>query len=51
MKKEKATEVECSVCKKGVSSSQIWITILAVYMLIAAVYGTIEIFKNIISLF
>jgi|688.fasta_scaffold00045_5 hypothetical protein len=51
MKKEKATEVECSICKKGMSNSQIWITILAVYMLIAAVYGTIEIVKNIMSLF
>jgi hypothetical protein len=51
MEKKKATEVECSVCKKGMSNSQIWITILAVYMLIAAVYGTIEIVKNIISLF
>ena len=51
MKKEKATEVGCSACKKGMSGSQKWITVLAFYMLIAAVYGTVEIVKNIISLF
>lgn len=51
MKQEKATEVKCSACKKGMSGSQKWITVLAIYMLIASVYGTIEIIKNIISLF
>ncbi len=51
MEKEKATQVGCSACKKGMSGSQKWITALAIYMLIAAVYGTIEIIKNIISLF
>ena len=45
-------EKECKKCKQeSVSFRQIGMIILGFYMLFASVYGTIEIFKRIVSLF
>jgi hypothetical protein len=41
----------CKTCKKGVSTSQKWMIVIAVYMLISSAYGTIELIRNIFSLF
>jgi hypothetical protein len=42
---------DCKTCKKGVSTSQKWMIVVAVYMLISSAYGTIELIRNIFSLF
>ena len=49
---KKASEKQkCKTCKKGVSTSQKWMMVVAVYMLISSAYGTIELIRNIFSLF
>lgn len=51
MKKEKATEVKCQACKKGMSNTQIGLIIFSAYILISSIYGTIELIKNLIGMF
>ena len=51
MEKEKATEVGCQACKKGLSGTQKGMIVFSVYILIAAVVGSIEIAKYLFSLF
>ena len=51
MEKQKATEVGCQACKKGLSGSQKGIIFFSFYLLFAAIIGTIEIFKYLVSLF
>jgi hypothetical protein len=46
MEEKKATEVECSVCKKGMSKPQIGMVIFSVYLLLAAIYGTVKIIQD-----
>lgn len=47
-----ATQVTgCNMCKKGMSKSQWGILIFSLYMFGAGVYGTIQIIKDIVSLF
>ena len=42
----------CNECKKkGVSKNQIGIMIFGFYLLGSAIYGTIQIFKHLMSLF
>jgi|LakMenE18May11ns_1017448.scaffolds.fasta_scaffold6124082_2 hypothetical protein len=51
MEKEKATEVGCQACKKGLSGTQKGMIVFSVYILMAAVVGSIEIVKYLFSLF
>lgn len=45
-------EKECQSCKqKGPGKGQIGFIVLGFYMIFAALYGTIEIVKNLIHLF
>jgi hypothetical protein len=45
-------EKECKKCKKtSVSYKQIGLIMLGFYVLFASIYGTIQIFKNLIDLF
>jgi len=49
---KQATQVTgCNKCKKGMSRGQWGILIFGLYMFGAAVYGTIQIIKDIVSLF
>ena len=51
MEKEKATEVTgCKTCKQGLSETQKSMIVFAVYLLIAAVIGTVDIVKYLINL-
>lgn len=47
MEKEK----ECSSCKKGLSNTHWTMILVSVYILFAAVYGTIQLVKGLINLF
>jgi hypothetical protein len=50
--KTEATQVTgCSKCQKGMSKTQWGMLIFGLYMFGAAVYGTIEMIKDVISLF
>ena len=50
--KSEATQVTgCKKCKKGMSSTQWGLLIFSLYMFGAGIYGTIQIIKDIISLF
>lgn len=51
MKKEKATEVKCQACKRGMSNTQIGLLVVSAYILISSIYGTIELIKNLIGFF
>ena len=51
MEKEKATQVECQTCKKGLSGTQKGMIVFSVYILMAAVVGSIDIVKYLFSLF
>ena len=51
MEKEKATEVGCQACKKGLSGTQKGMIVFSVYILMAAVVGSIDIVKYLFSLF
>ena len=51
MEKEKATGVGCQACKKGLSGTQKGMIVFSVYILMAAVVGSIEIVKYLFSLF
>lgn len=51
MEKEKATEVGCQACKKGLSGTQKGMIVFSMYILMAAVVGSIEIAKYLFSLF
>lgn len=42
---------ECQSCKKGLKVSQYWVILLSFYMLITSIYGTVVLFKKLISLF
>jgi hypothetical protein len=42
---------ECKTCKKGLSKTQISMTIVSFYILFAAIYGTIKVVKDLISIF
>lgn len=44
-------EKGCKTCKKKSTSSPKWIVLIAVYLLISSVYGTIELIRNIFSMF
>jgi hypothetical protein len=47
-----ATQVTgCNKCKKGMSNTQWALLIFSLYMFGAGVYGTIQIVKDIVSLF
>jgi hypothetical protein len=51
MEKEKALEVTgCKTCKQGLSETQKGMIVFAVYLLIAAVIGTVDIVKYLINL-
>jgi hypothetical protein len=51
MEKEKATEVTgCKTCKQGLSETQKGMIVFAIYILIAAVVGTIDIVKYLVDL-
>jgi hypothetical protein len=41
----------CSSCKRGLNNTAIWTMVLSVYMLVTSIYGTIKLFKSLISLF
>ena len=41
----------CSTCKKGLNNTAKWAIALSVYMLITSVYGTVQLFKYLMSLF
>ena len=46
------SEKECKSCKqKGISSNQIGMLILGIYLLGAAIYGTVTLFGKLIELF
>ena len=50
--KNEATQVTgCSQCKKGMSKTQWGLLIFSLYMFGAGIYGTIQIIKDVISLF
>ena len=50
--KTEATKVTgCKTCKKGLSSTQKWMMVLAFYMFGAAVYGTVKMIQEIVNLF
>jgi hypothetical protein len=51
MEKEKATQVECQTCKKGLNGTQQGMIFFGFYLLLASVVGTIEIVKYLFSLF
>jgi hypothetical protein len=51
MEKEKATEVKCQACKRGLSNTQIGLLVVSAYILISSIYGTIELIKNLIGFF
>ena len=51
MEKQKATEVGCQTCKKGLNGGQNAMIVLGVYVLFASIVGTIEIIKQLYSLF
>jgi hypothetical protein len=51
MEKEKATEVGCQACKKGLSGTQKGMIVFSMYILMAAVVGSIDIVKYLFSLF
>jgi len=43
---------ECKTCKQnGLNTHQTWMLILAIYILISSVYGTIEMIKGIANFF
>jgi hypothetical protein len=51
MKNNEQQKSECKTCKqKGPGAFQIGSIILGFYVLITSIYGTIELFKDIISL-
>lgn len=41
----------CNTCKKGLNNNAIWTISLSIYMLITSIYGTIQLFKSLISFF
>ncbi len=51
MEKEKATQVECQTCKKGLNGTQQGMLVFGFYILFASIVGTVEIFKYLYSLF
>ena len=56
MEKETATQVTgCKKCKEGknkkMSTTQRWITVLAIYIIASSIYGSVELVSNIVSLF
>lgn len=51
MEKQKATEVGCQTCKKGLNGGQNAMIVLGFYLLFSSIVGTIEIFKYLFSLF
>ena len=44
-------EKKCSTCKKGLSNTQIGLTILSLIILGTSIYGVVEITKKLISIF
>ena len=51
MEKEKATQVGCQTCKKGLNGTQQGMLVFGFYILFASIVGTVEIFKYLYSLF
>lgn len=51
MEKEKATEVKCQTCKKGLNGGQNAMLVFGIYVLFASLIGTIDIINYLISLF
>jgi hypothetical protein len=56
MEKETATQVTgCKKCKegknKGMSTTQKWITVLAVYIIASSIYGSVELIRDIVWVF
>ena len=42
----------CKTCKNNkLSSSQIWMVVLSVFILVTSIYGTIQIVKDIVDFF
>jgi hypothetical protein len=48
---DKKNVKNCKQCEKGMSSTQKWLIVVSIYVMISAIYGTIEIVKNLYSLF
>jgi hypothetical protein len=44
-------EKKCNTCGKKLSITEIWASIFGFYVMGAAIYGTIELVKKLISLF
>ena len=44
-------EKGCNTCKKGLSTTHWSMIVLSSYILFAAIYGSIKLFKDIIALF
>lgn len=42
---------ECKKCKKGLSTQQIGLGVLSLFILGTSVYGTVDLIRKIISLF
>jgi hypothetical protein len=52
METKKATQVtNCKQCKKGLNLTQKSLIVVSIYMLFAAIYGTIEIIKDLTNFF
>ena len=52
MEEKQSTQVTgCNTCKKGMSKTQWGLLIFSLYMFGAGLYGTIQIIKDIASLF
>lgn len=51
MEKQKATEVGCQTCKKGLNNGQNAMIVLGIYILLSSLIGTVEIFRYLVSLF
>jgi len=52
METKKATQVKgCKQCKKGLNLTQKSLIVVSIYMLFAAIYGTVEIIKDLSNLF
>ena len=52
MESKKATEVtNCKQCKRGLNTTQKSLIVLSFYVMFAAIYGTIQIVKDLINFF
>lgn len=50
--KTESTKVTgCKTCKKGLSTTQKWMMVVALYIFGASIYGTIRIVQEIVKLF